>query len=88
MVAPDRPEFVTVSSDGTARLWDLATGAASPAVPTTAASSPATSRLRKRWGPLRPPAGVLTIGGRDGRLATWSFAEVASFNGRASRPTR
>lgn len=63
--------FVTVSSDGTARVWDLATGSRIAGGPFDA--SEAGIPLEVRGGTLGPGDGTLTLGGSDGALYAWSL---------------
>ena len=85
-MAPDRPEFVTVSSDGTARLWDLATGARLLRGPYDGNVVPGDEPPAEAMGVTFDAGRRLTIGGRDGRLTTWSFAE-GRFVQRAGEPS-
>jgi WD40 repeat protein len=63
--------FVTVSDDGTARLWDLATGARVPGGPFD--TSPPAMPTGVRGATFSPSGDVLTLGGSDGSVYSWSL---------------
>jgi len=65
--------FLTVSSDGTARLWSLDTGAPARGGPFDDDASGVPSGVRGVT--VDPADGVVTLGGADGALYSWSVAE-------------
>lgn len=70
-VSPDSSRFLTVSSDGKSRLWDLAGGARQQGAPHDGPSNAPEGLSGATYG----PEGNLTLGGPDGRLYSWSPAE-------------
>lgn len=68
----ERSEFLTVSSDGTARLWDLNTGARKPGGPYDGSEE---APLGLSAATLTPGGESVTMGGPDGTLHAWSFTE-------------
>ncbi len=71
VVSPNLPAFLTVSSDGTTRFWDLNSGARLDHGPYDNAAG----TQRGLVGATLTPGGGLTLGGPDGRLHEWSLTE-------------
>ncbi|CAN5796859.1 hypothetical protein BH23ACT12_BH23ACT12_07020 [soil metagenome] len=70
VVSPDRPAFLTVSSDGTTRFWGLDTGARLEHGPYDSDSGAPRGLVGAT---LAPGGGILTLGGPDGTLYAWSL---------------
>ncbi|MEX2587406.1 MAG: protein kinase [Actinomycetota bacterium] len=70
---PEGPRFATVSSDGTARLWDLGTGEAVSGGPFEADGH--AIPIGVRGATFGPGSDVLTLGGPDGALYSWSMSK-------------
>jgi WD40 repeat protein len=68
-----RPSFLTVSSDGTVREWDLATGASLGSGPFDQGASGVPRGVRGAT--LAPDGRTLTLGGPDGALYAWSLSD-------------
>jgi WD40 repeat protein len=69
---PEGPRVVTVSSDGTVRLWDLATGARVNGGPFDGATP--SLPIGVKGVTLAPAGDVLILGGPDGALYAWDLA--------------
>lgn len=76
VVRPQDAGFVTVSSDGTARLWNATDGARISGGPSDGETGIPNG---VRGATLGPDGHTLTLGGPDGTVHSWSFAA-----GRAS----
>ncbi|MEX2553598.1 MAG: protein kinase [Actinomycetota bacterium] len=70
-VSPDSSRFLTVSSDGRSRLWDLAGGARQPGAPHDGPENAPEGLAGATFG----PESNLILGGPDGRLYSWSPGE-------------
>jgi WD40 repeat protein len=68
----DVPSFVTVSTDGTARLWAVATGQRLPGGPFDDAG--AAVPLKVRGAAFSADGDTLTLGGPDGAVYSWSVS--------------
>jgi WD40 repeat protein/tRNA A-37 threonylcarbamoyl transferase component Bud32 len=68
----DEPIFLTVSSDGTTRVWDLNTGARVNRGPYDAGPGAPRGLVGAT---LSPGGGEVTLGGTDGTLYSWSLQE-------------
>lgn len=71
VVSPDNTSFLTVSSDGKSRLWDLASGARLQGAPYDGGADVPEGLAGATFGPQERQ---ITLGGPDGRLYRWSLA--------------